>query len=182
MSRTGILITIIVLFNLVVFYGRYLKEQETVKGEPMAAMTVPDFHWTDFDGKRHDIKELTGHTVIIHFWATWCGPCRQEFPELLQASKSVGNNVIFLTISGDETKLIAQKFIAHAQEATGTKDATNVLYAFDPNKTISFDTFQTDVYPESIVVDPKQNMQRKFAGTVNWNNPDVVKSIESYGH
>jgi thiol-disulfide isomerase/thioredoxin len=175
-----IILCIVALLNLVVFYASHVKQQENIHGEQMAAMAAPDFNWKDFSGKTHNIKELAGHTVVIHFWATWCGPCRQEFPVLLQAAKTLNPDVIFLTISGDDSKDAAQKFIAHSEEVAGVKNAKNVIYAFDPDKTISFDIFQTAVYPESVVVDPKQNMQRKFSGSVNWNNPETVKTLKSY--
>lgn len=180
MSIRNIIIALIVLINFIVFYGTWLKEQRMGGALPqkLSSAPVPDFSWTDFDGHVHNIKELAGHTVVLHFWATWCGPCRREFPELLKEAKALkDDNIIFLTISGDDSKEEAQKFISNAQWVSGAKEVPDVLYAFDPQKQISFDIFQTDVYPESIVIDKNQNMLHKFAGTVNWQNEEVVKLL-----
>lgn len=43
---------------------------------------VPNFVWTDPSGKQTSFDEFHGTVTIINFWATWCGPCRKEIPDL----------------------------------------------------------------------------------------------------
>jgi peroxiredoxin len=49
-----------------------------------ASAAAPDFTLPTRDGGRLSLDELKGQVVMINFWATWCGPCRQEMPLLQQ--------------------------------------------------------------------------------------------------
>ncbi len=58
---------------------------------------APDFHATTFDGRKISLADYQGHVLIINFWATWCGPCRQELPLLdryYQLQRHAGLEVI----------------------------------------------------------------------------------------
>jgi cytochrome c biogenesis protein CcmG/thiol:disulfide interchange protein DsbE len=50
--------------------------------------SAPGFTLTDLDGKTVSLADLRGHPVIVNFWASWCGPCIEEFPLLQQAASA----------------------------------------------------------------------------------------------
>ena len=60
--------------------------------------------FTGLDGAPHTLDELHGHPAVVNFWATWCGPCREEMPRLQKlADRYAGQNVRFVAISLDAT-------------------------------------------------------------------------------
>lgn len=142
--------------------------------------SLPRFEWWDFESEKHSIKELEGKgkTIVLHFWASWCGPCREEFPSMLKAAAKLKGDVVFLTISGDESDIAAKKFVQSAKNMAKVSP-DNVLYGQDPLNKIVYDIFQTSALPETIIVDPDLRMRSKFAGTVDWNNPELLNYIRT---
>lgn len=65
---------------------------KTFGGNDVANQTLPaHIELTDLDGRKHKFSEWRGHLLLINFWATWCGPCRKEIPELAQAQTKYGS-------------------------------------------------------------------------------------------
>jgi thiol-disulfide isomerase/thioredoxin len=57
------------------------------------------------------LKELKGHPVVINKWASWCGPCRAEFPVFQRVSTRLGKEVAFLGLNSFNNRDEAQEFI-----------------------------------------------------------------------
>jgi len=68
-----------------------------------SAPTAPDFTLQSLDGERYTLSKLQGKVVLLNFWATWCGPCRREIPDLARIQAKYGaQDFVVLGISMDD--------------------------------------------------------------------------------
>lgn len=57
------------------------------------------------------LKELKGHPVVVNKWASWCGPCRFEFPFFQKQSVTRGKEIAFIGVNGNDEDAAARKFL-----------------------------------------------------------------------
>jgi len=55
---------------------------------------APNFTITDYDGKTYSLSQSRGKWVFLHFWASWCGPCRREMPILAKLQQEFADRAI----------------------------------------------------------------------------------------
>lgn len=77
-------------------------EPATIPADPTSADNAnlaPDFTVYDADGNAHTLSDFRGKPVILNFWASWCGPCKAEMPDLEAAYQAYGDSVEFLIVN-----------------------------------------------------------------------------------
>ncbi len=76
--------------------------QKRVQKNSNQELIAPDFTLADLDGNWVSLKELKGKVVLLNFWGTWCGPCRQEIPafiKLTEKYKKDGLEIVGITLT-----------------------------------------------------------------------------------
>ena len=113
----------------------------SVKGGEAA----PDFTLGTLKGPNLRLEDYRGQVVLINFWASWCGPCRQEMPildRLHQRYEDTGFAVLGVNVEGEDTS--AQKIV----------DKTNVTFPIlvDEGQKVS-ELYDLEAMPSTVVVD-----------------------------
>jgi thiol-disulfide isomerase/thioredoxin len=92
-------------------------ESQLLDAPPEVALQMGDnaldFSYTMPDGSVHKLSELRGKKVLLNFWATWCGPCQVEMPELEQAAQAhAGDGLVILAVNQQEAPDVITPFAA----------------------------------------------------------------------
>jgi len=78
---------------------------------------APDFELVDINGRRVALSEMRGKVVFIDFWASWCPPCKQEFPELEKLTSQYRDSpFVTLAVSEDKVRSNVNRFTANYPE------------------------------------------------------------------
>lgn len=129
-----------------------------------------DFEFVDEKGKVQNTSSLRGKVVFINFWASWCPPCRAEFPsiETLYSKFRNNPNIFFLTINEDSdvsagrAYLMKEKFNIPLYQSTG-----NV-----PDKIYS------GSLPTTVILDKTGKIRFHHTGIANYASDKFMKQIE----
>ncbi|MCY4081506.1 MAG: TlpA disulfide reductase family protein [Caldilineaceae bacterium] len=76
------------------------------EGSPDVGETAPNFAFFLADGRGADLASLQGKPVVLNFWATWCGPCRAEMPDLVALHESDNDLVVLEVNVGEELSAV----------------------------------------------------------------------------
>ena len=106
----GAVVLLVGIVLTAVVFGIALARQHQT--QPTAG-PAPDFTLTTYDGQQIRLSDLRGKVVILNFWASWCGPCRIEAPELQRTWVHYqGQDVMLLGVAYTDTDRKAREFLA----------------------------------------------------------------------
>lgn len=105
------LLIVIVAATFSISLGRPSPSIIVVGGSPLLDQPAPDFSLATADGGTVTLSSLRGRPVIVNFWASWCIPCREEFPLLVSAyDRYSGDGLEILGIIHDDEPSAAAEF------------------------------------------------------------------------
>jgi len=131
---------------------------------PRIGNAAPDFTLTDSQ-RTVALSQLRGKPVVLNFWATWCPPCIDEMPSLVQLQKQLGDKVTILAVSEDADDGAYKQFVRDHK--------VDVLTVRDTGRTTN-EVYGTFKFPETFVIDRNGKIVRKFIGATDWTSPDIV--------
>ena len=134
---------------------------------PRIGETAPDFTINDA-GRTVTLSQFRGKPVLLNFWASWCAPCVEEMPSLVQFQKQIGDKATVLAVNVDSDQNAYKQFVRDHN--------VDLLTVWDPKQQANalYGTFK---FPETYVISPDGKILRKFIGAVDWTNPEIVAYV-----
>jgi cytochrome c biogenesis protein CcmG, thiol:disulfide interchange protein DsbE len=130
----------------------------------VAGRTAEDIPLT-IDGKSSRLADMRGKVVVLNFWASWCAPCVEEIPSLVQLQQRIASrNGVVLGVSVDDDDSAYLKFIHD--------HGVNFPTSRDGSKKSALE-YGTVMYPETYIIDRKGKILRKIIGPQDWNSAEM---------
>jgi thiol-disulfide isomerase/thioredoxin len=157
------------LLQLTTVYAGPLKPPQGIRHYEIGA--APDFSLADMDGDSFDLASAKGKWVFLHFWASWCGPCREEMPAIQQMQDKLDDEalkIVLVNTAEDEDTIFS--FLAEI--------------GMDVNSLMDADGLVTEQYkprglPTTILIDPDGMVQYQAIGGREWNEALYIDFLQN---
>jgi cytochrome c biogenesis protein CcmG/thiol:disulfide interchange protein DsbE len=95
----------VAVLALVALFAFAPKGDEKADSSPLVGNVAPALSGTTLTGDEFDIDDHRGEWVVVNFFATWCPPCVQEHPELVEFAERNGDSVQLVSVAFDDTEV-----------------------------------------------------------------------------
>ncbi len=125
------------------------------------------------------LSEWKGRTVLVNIWASWCPPCVEEMPSLIEfakiAKKELNLDIIAVSMD-DEWQDVENLF--KKMKLGNIKDSPLIIVR-DENVMVTKE-YGVNKFPETFLINKDFKVQRKFIGSQNWTSPQMLKWMSNY--
>ena len=138
-----------------------------------AAAGGVDFHLPDVTGRMHSLSDHRGKWAVVNFWATWCGPCMAEIPELVRFhERHKDRDAVVIGVNFEEIGTAAlAEFIARMRiDYLVVRAGDTPLLPFEPLKGL----------PSTFFVDPRGELAAGHVGPVTAGAIEDLIARESH--
>lgn len=143
----------------------------------LVLFTVPtasavEYEWTDASGAVKSLADYKGKPVVLHFWASWCPPCRGEMPEL-QAWSNEHSDVKLIVVTLDRDIADAAAFL----------ESKHLTFPALKGNMGAAQRLGVRGLPTTIVIGPDSDIRKTHIGAVDWNSENdggaILKAFKS---
>jgi cytochrome c biogenesis protein CcmG/thiol:disulfide interchange protein DsbE len=145
----------------------YIQRSRRISKVPAGA-AAPAFTLPDTSGRHVSLESLKGKVVAVNFWATWCGPCQDEIPDLAKVY-SAHKSKCFEMLGVAEESGVRDEVVAAAQ-----KLGVNYPVLLDDDGKAG-DAFKIPGYPRTFLIDVDGRIRKVFEGAVE--REDLEKAL-----
>lgn len=141
---------------------------------------VPSISFSTLDGQNHMLSEMKEEIVLLHFWASWCGTCIAEFPDLLKLVESFNGRLALIAVSIDDREVLMSRFMAKLEKkAPELYSSPHIYWVWDKDKSLSLTRFNVVRLPETVFIDHNRMMTDKIAGRYDWFSDKTKQKLEA---
>jgi len=136
---------------------------------PVAGTVAPRLQLDNMDGEAYDLANSGGHWRFVHFWASWCGPCRREMPsiqKMLPLIDEAGIEVVLVNTAETEDEVFT--FIGIV--------APDLVPLMDTDGLVT-EAWQPRGLPATYLVDPGGHIRYQALGGREWETPAYIEFL-----
>jgi len=135
---------------------------------PHVGTPAKEFSVQDSD-HQVSLNQFRGQIVILNFWATWCPPCDQELPSLMDMQNQMrARGVVVVGVSIDVDGDAYHRYLKQRN--------VNFVTVRDPEQKVA-GMYGTSGWPESYIIDRQGVLRRKIVGPINWDSPEIMQFL-----
>jgi len=159
----------------IVAYRGVQEDRETERGgelnaEPLSGDPAPELELVTATGDLVRWAAFRGKPVLVHFWASWCTPCRKELPALLEAVRARNGELQLLAVSVDEdwapVRLFFGGHVPDEVSRTSDRDARR--------------RYDVETLPTTFVVSSTGKLVARMTGARNWKLEQVREALQTW--
>jgi thiol-disulfide isomerase/thioredoxin len=137
----------------------------------VAGTPAPPLQLDNLDGDAYDLENSRGRWRFVHFWASWCGPCRKEMPSIDRMTRLLGDTDIeFVLVNTAETEDSVFTFLGIV--------APDLLPLLDSDG-LATEAWQPRGLPATYLVDPDGLIQYQALGGRDWEKPAYLEFLRN---
>ena len=142
--------------------GRKLEAGRAYRTGTMAAGFVKK----DMEGRKVALEDYRGKYVLLDFWGSWCGPCRESHPHLKELHQKYGDRMVFINVANENVRDLAQarKLWQQAVKEDGMT-WTQVLNNEGVRECNLLDLYHINSFPTKILIDPQGRIVARLVGS-----------------
>jgi peroxiredoxin len=128
---------------------------------PIAGHPAPDFELVNVEGETIRLSDFRGQPVIVNFWATWCPPCRAEFPEFQKAAVDNADRLVIIGVNNTA--------VDQADLIPGFLDEFGITFpiVLDTADGATVETYRVLGLPTTVFIDSNGIVNEVFTGPLN---------------
>ncbi len=142
--------------DFIIFAQFYGQETTALPIGIQTGMRAPDFTLRSLAGERFNLYEKRGKPVFLNFWATWCGPCIAEMPDIERLQQTMGDHIQIVGIDMRESVSTVRGFVQ--------RGGFTWTFVLDSTGEVSSD-YEVSGIPTSLFLDAKGVIVRRFVGS-----------------